>query len=188
MSDGVENDEELVTRALNNDQAAFARLFEKYYDVVVSVAYTILDNIDAAKDCAQEAMMEAGQNLPKLREKAKFANWIYGIARNKAMYYRQRQKLHTEALKVKTDESRRLKPVNCPSEQMSRSEKAESIRRALTEVPEIYREVLVLKYIDGRSHVDIATLLDISPAAVDKRLMRGKDMLKESLQRWKTDE
>jgi len=182
-----ENDEDLVTRAQLGEKAAFERLVEKYYDVVVTAAYTVLSNVDASKDCAQDALMEAAQNLSKLRDKNKFDRWIYGIARNKAKYYLQRQHLHSEALKVKTDESRRLKPVASPSEQLSKNEQLDSIRRALSEVPEIYREVLVMKYIDGRSHDDIARLLDISLAAVDKRLMRGKGMLRESLARWKSE-
>jgi RNA polymerase sigma-70 factor, ECF subfamily len=182
------DDEELVTRAQNNDPAAFDLLVSRHYDVVVTAAYTVLANIDAAKDCAQEAFLEGAQNLIKLRDKKKFAQWIYGISRNKAIYLLQRQKLHSEALKVKTDESRRLKPISSPSDQARNNEKLDSIRRALSEVSETYREVLVLKYIDGRSHADIASLLDISLAAVDKRLMRGKDMLRESLKRWNADE
>jgi RNA polymerase sigma factor (sigma-70 family) len=97
-------------------------------------------------------------------------------------------KLHGEALKVKTDESRRMPAIHSPSEQMSHNERLDGIRRALAELPFIYREVLTLKYIDGRSHEDIGKLLDISLAAVDKRLMRGKDMLRESLKRWNHDE
>ncbi len=182
------DDTELVTRAQNGDRQAFDLLVERYYDVVVTAAYALLANIDGAKDCAQEAFLEGAESLDKLRDKAKFAQWIYGISRNKAIYLLQRQKLHNEALKVKTDESRRLKPVSSPSDQAGKNEKLESIRRALGELSELYREVLVLKYIDGRSHADIAGLLDISLAAVDKRLMRGKDMLRESLQRWKSDE
>jgi RNA polymerase sigma-70 factor, ECF subfamily len=182
------SDEELVTRALAGERTAFDELVARHYDIVVTAAFTNLANIEDSKECAQDAFKEAAQSLSKLREKDRFKQWIYGIARNKAMGYRQKQRLHSEALKVKTDESRRLKPVASPAEQASRNEKLESIRRALGEVPEIYREVLTLKYIDGRSHADISQLLDITLAAVDKRLMRGKDMLRESLGRWKAEE
>jgi RNA polymerase sigma-70 factor (ECF subfamily) len=182
------DDETLVERALRNDPAAFNQLVSRHYGVVVTAAYSVLSNIDAAKDCAQEAFMEGAQNLDKLREKNKFAQWIYGISRNKAIQQLQRQRLHSEAIKVKIAESRRMRPANSPSDLAHNNEKLESIRRALSEVPETYREVLVLKYIDGRSQDDIARLLGISTAAVDKRLTRGKDMLRESMQRWKVDE
>ena len=187
MSDHID-DSELVTRAQQGDREAFNLLVERFYDVVVAGAFNVLSNIDAAKDCAQEAFLEGAKTLNKLRDKSKFGQWIYGISRNKAIYLLQRQKLHNEALKVKTDESRRLKPVFSPPEQAGKNERLESIRRALGEIPDIYREVLVLKYMDGRSHADIGKLLDISLAAVDKRLMRAKDMLRASLQRWKIEE
>ena len=182
------SDAELVDRALLGDLDANNLLIERHYKTAVSVAYSILGHVDAANDCAQEAFLEAARRLTSLREKAKFGNWIYGIARQQAILVLRKQKQHREAMITKTDESKRLIPIKSPPEQMSKEEKLESIRRALNEVNEIYREVLVLKYIDGRSHEDIARILNISPAAVDKRLMRGKDMLRASLGRWNSDE
>ena len=182
------NDAELVRRAERGDPAAFELLVERYYEIAVSAAFSILSDVDSSKDCAQEAFLEAAKTLSQIRDKAKFGQWVYGISRRKAIYVIRRQKLHTEALRVKTDESRRLKPVHSPSEQMSKDEKLASIRRALSQVSEKYREVLILKCIDGRSHDDIARILNISIAAVDKRLVRGKEMLRESLRRWNLDE
>ena len=60
----------------------------------------------------------------------------------------------------------------------------EHIREQLNQLPEIYREILVLRYIDGRSYEEIAQVLGISLAAVDKRLMRGKALLREALRKW----
>ncbi|MFH0938486.1 MAG: RNA polymerase sigma factor [Planctomycetota bacterium] len=176
-----------MTRAQAGDQEAFNMLVERWYDVVVAAAFAKLADIDSAKDCAQEAFLESAKMLSKLRDKSKFGQWLYGISRNKAIYLLQRQKLHAEALKGKADESRRLMPIPSPLEQIGKNERLSGIRRALNEIPEIYREVLTLKYVDGRSQADIGKLLDISTAAVDKRLMRAKDMLRESLQRWKIE-
>ena len=181
------DDVALVARAQAGDREAFNLLVNRYYDVVVSAAFSVLANIESARDCAQEAFLEAARTLDRLRDQAKFAQWIYGISRNKAIYFLQRQKMHNEALKVKCDESRRLQPVQSPSDHAREEERLAGIRQALDELPPIYREVLVLKYADGRSHADISNLLDISLAAVDKRLMRGKDMLRESLTRWKAE-
>lgn len=187
MSDRA-NDGELVARAENGDSAAFEELVERHYAVVVTAGYVVLRDMDSARDCAQDAFLEAASTLGTLRDKAKFSAWIYGISRRKAIYVLRRQTLHREAMRAMSDEARSAGAVRTPSEQMGKNEKLASIRRALGELDEIYREVIVLKYIDGRSHEDIATLLEISLAAVDKRLMRGKEMLRESLQRWKVDE
>jgi RNA polymerase sigma-70 factor (ECF subfamily) len=181
------SDADLVERAENGERAAFDELVERHYAVVVTAAYKVLVDVDAANDCAQEAFLEAAGNLGTLREKAKFVRWIYGISHRKAIYVLRRQKLHTAALEIKKDESRALIPLGSPSDQAEKAEKLASIRKSLTDIPEIYREVIVLKYVDGRSHDEIAQILDLSHAAVDKRLTRGKDLLRESLKRWKTE-
>lgn len=181
------SDADLVERAEKGERPAFDELVERHYAVVVTAAYKVLVDVDAANDCAQEAFLEAAGNLGSLREKAKFVRWIYGISHRKAIYVLRRQKLHTAALEIKKDESRALIPLGSPSDQAEKAEKLASIRKSLSDIPEIYREVIVLKYVDGRSHDEIAQILDLSHAAVDKRLTRGKDLLRESLKRWKTE-
>jgi RNA polymerase sigma-70 factor, ECF subfamily len=177
------DDAELVQRAERGESTAFDLLVERYYPVVVSAAFGILADVDTAKDCAQDAFLEAAGNLSKLRDKSKFSQWIYGISRRKAIYLIRRHKLHTEAIRKRTSE--RMTPQRpTPAEQAGDKERLESVRKAMGEIPEIYREALTLKYIDGRSHEEIAQLLDVSMAAVDKRLVRGKDLLRESLKRW----
>lgn len=186
MADGT-SDAELVERAEKGERAAFDELVDRHYSVVVTAAYKVLMDVEAARDCAQDAFLEAAGNLPDLREKSKFANWIYGISYRKAICVLRRNKLHVVAMEHKKDESRSIIRLGSPSEQAETTEKHASIRKALNEIPEIYREVIVLKYIDGRSHEEIARILDLSHAAVDKRLTRGKDLLRESLRRWKTE-
>ena len=179
------SDAELVERAEKNDRTAWDELVERHYAVVVSAAYKVLNDVDAAKDCAQEAFLEAAGNLGDLREKNKFAHWIYGISYRKAIYVLRKKKMHSAAMEVKKDESRAVIHLGSPSEQAEKVEKLSSIRKALADIAEIYREVIVLKYVDGRSHTEIAQILDLSHAAVDKRLSRGKDLLRASLKRWK---
>ncbi|HLX64308.1 MAG TPA: RNA polymerase sigma factor [Planctomycetota bacterium] len=181
------SDAELVERARRGEKAAFDELLDRHYNVVSAAAYKVLLDVEAAKDCAQDAFLEAISNLDDLRDASKFAHWIYGIAYRKAIYVLRRQKLHSTAMVHKSDESKAVIRLGSPSEQAEKGEKLASIRKALGDIPEIYREVIVLKIVDGRSHAEIAQILDLSHAAVDKRLTRGKDLLRESLKRWKSD-
>ncbi len=181
------SDAELVNRAELGERAAFDELVGRYYDVAVSAAYKVLLDADAARDCAQEAFLQSAGDLCALRDKTKFGHWIYGISSRKAIYVLRRIKMHSAAMEIKKDESRSQIRLGTPFEQAEKAEKLASIRKALCDIPEIYREVIVLKYVDGRSHAEIAQILDISHAAVDKRLSRGKDLLRESLKRWKSE-
>ena len=187
MSDRV-SDAELVTKAEQGDVTAMNLLVERHYGTAVSAAFIVLKDMDASSDCAQDAFLEAAKTLCDIRSKDKFSQWIYGVSRRKAIYVLRRDKLLGKALKGKSDSTRSMKAEYSPPEQAGNKEKYESVRRAMNELPEIYREVLVLKYIDDRALEDIAELLDISVAAVDKRLMRGKAMLREPLKRWQNDD
>ena len=176
-----------MDRVLSGDPAAHDLLIDRHYKTAISGAYSVVRDIEAARDCAQETFLEVKRRLHTLREKSRFASWIFNIARQQAILIVRRQKLHREAMQSKTNESKSVIPIKSPQEQMGKSEQHEAIRRALYQINEIYREVLILKYIDSRSHEDIAKILNISMAAVDKRLMRGKDLLRESLRRWKDE-
>ncbi|GMV81560.1 MAG: hypothetical protein AMXMBFR7_27440 [Planctomycetota bacterium] len=177
-------DEELVLQVERGIPGAFDVLMERYFNLVVGVAYSLLGDADTARDVAQDAFLEAAKMLHTLRERNKFGNWLYGITRLRAIYVLRRKRMHRQAIEVKKDEEKSIEPHEDPSAPMDKRERGHQIREALNQLPEIYREILVLKYIDGRSYDEIGALLGISLAAVDKRLMRGKAMLRESLRRF----
>jgi RNA polymerase sigma-70 factor (ECF subfamily) len=180
-------DAELVRQAGRDVPGAFDTLVERYFNLVAAAAYAILSDAEAARDVAQDAFLEAARTLSLLRERDKFGNWVYGIARRKAIYVLRRRKLHHAALLYKQDEERAQPPPDDPAGPMTRRERAGQIRQALDHLPEIYREILILKYMDGRSYDEIATLLGLSSSAVDKRLTRAKVLLRDSLKRWLDD-
>lgn len=175
-------DKELVQRARAGDVEAFHILVEKYLSAVVSVAYYYLGEVNAAQDVAQEAFLEAHRGLAGLRDPAKFGRFVYGIGRLRAIYQLKRRKRGQAALQTRAEEERR-RVVDTPLETALRRERCDGIRKALSEIPERYSEVLVLKYVDNRSYEEIGQILGLSLAAVDKRLLRGKEMLRESLSR-----
>lgn len=178
------SDAVLVMQAEQGIPGAFNVLVERYFSQIFGVAYSQLRDREAAMDVAQDAFLEAAQKLTSLRVREKFGHWVYGIARRKAIYVLRRRKMHRAAVEVKKEEEKTLPRPDAPGAPMEREERNEQIRDLLNQLPEIYREIIVLKYIDDRSYDEIATLLGISKAAVDKRLMRGKEMLRESLRRW----
>ncbi|MCZ7646442.1 MAG: RNA polymerase sigma factor [Planctomycetota bacterium] len=178
------NDEELVLQVEQGIPGAFDALMERYFNLAVGVAYSLLGDAEAAKDVAQDAFLEAAKMLHTLRERNKFGNWVYGITRRRAIYVLRRRKMHRAAIEVKKDEEKAAPVPDDPGTPLDKRERSQHIRDALGQIPEIYREVLVLKYMDGRSYEEIAALLGISLAAIDKRLMRGKAMLRDSLRKF----
>src|SRR4051812_3041687 len=91
-ADEADSTEALVLRARRKDADAFAQLIRRYERVALSVAYGVLGSGEAAGDAVQETFLRAWQRLEELKDPARFATWICGIARNLAIDSRRRGK------------------------------------------------------------------------------------------------
>jgi RNA polymerase sigma-70 factor, ECF subfamily len=165
---------ELVERAQRKDRAAFADLVRRYERMALAMAYSIVGNSATAGDITQEAFLRAWQRLGELDNPDRFFGWFGTIIRNLA-----------------TDQARRkprdLPPtydhrqVTDPTVLVDRMENQRLIHAALSQLDELTRSAVMLRYYEDLSSKQIAELLGISPAAVDMRLSRGRTELKQSL-------
>jgi RNA polymerase sigma-70 factor, ECF subfamily len=172
---------DLVVRARRKDAEAFAQLISRYERVALSVAFAVLGNGDAAGDVVQESFLRAWQRLDELKDPRCFGTWLCGIARNLGIDAKRRSKhvkLSFDACSTEppviADE--RLAPD--PVDELSRREQHARVADALQELDELTRSAVILRYYDDLSSKEIAELLQISPAAVDMRLSRGRQALK----------
>ncbi|MEO9183215.1 MAG: sigma-70 family RNA polymerase sigma factor [Kofleriaceae bacterium] len=174
------SDDELVRRSLAGEPRAFAQLVERHQRLVFGVALSGARDVAHAEDLAQEAFVEAWRDLPRLRDRARVGSWIAGIARNLARRWarhtaRRRQR---EAIATRTAPEVVATPLDTALDRETRS----LVRGALAELPEAYREALVLYYMHGRSSAEVATRLGISEDLVKQRLSRGRRALRSSLE------
>jgi len=170
---------ELVARTCRGENEAFEELVHRYNASVVALAYAILGERETARDVTQEAFIEALRRIDGLREPSKFANWVCGIARRMCIYrLRAAGRNPEEPLHESTA---RTEHADGPAARAERREREEATLAALRGLPLTYREVMVLRYLKERSYLEIAEILDLSPAAVEKRLVRAKEMLREKL-------
>ena len=166
------NEAQWVIAASRGDLESFGRLYEKYYGLMVALAYSVLADRHLAEDAAQEAFARACDNLGKLRQPDKFASWLASICRNAAhQTLRQRKKLSftddppTRVAKNQTDET------------------VEVIREALWILPDPDREILVLRYFNDLSYEQIAQVLGKTVSAIHGRLLRARKKLAHKLKR-----
>lgn len=173
-------DSVLVAMALADDQDAFHVLVNRYLGPVTAVSYGMLGERESARDIAQETFAEGYRMLLSLRDPAKFGGWVCGIARRKSIYLlRRRKRSPLVQMDLRADQTE-VSGLS-PPEHLERKEMRQQVLRALHQLSEKYRVVLVLKYDEGMSYEKIATLLDVSVATVDKRLTRAKAMLRKML-------
>lgn len=166
-----QSEQELVQAAQNGDLDSFAALYERYHSPMVALGFSMLGDRDMADDAAGEAFAIACRDLSKLKSEEKFAAWLAGICRNVA-----RQMLRVSSGKDLARTEGRTEPKRDQAE-----ERREAIRRALQKLREPERELIVLRYFDGFSQAQISEVLDISPQAVNGRLVRAKRKIAEYL-------
>lgn len=163
---------ELVEAALAGNIDSFGQLARRYYASMVAIAYSVLADHQLAEDAAQEAFARALTNLSKLRKPDKFAPWLARICRNVA-----RDMVTAKARQINMEDSCRAPDRNSPDDNV------EVVRRAIEQLPFRAREVIVLRYYNGLSYEEIASVLGISKPTINGRLTRAKRKMAKYLKR-----
>jgi len=175
------NDSRLIQLSRKGDSSAYGTLVERYQSLVCSVAYSRCGDLAMSEDIAQEAFLIAWQKLEDLNEISKFKQWICTIVRNLAHRTRERDaRRNSEA--VTLDRVAELPAATAsPIERVISEEQEQLVWKALADIPEDYREPMILFYREEQSVARVAESLELSQDAVKQRLSRGRKMVKEHL-------
>ena len=178
---GVDADDtELVGACLGGDRDAFAQIVTRYQALVASIAYSAIGNLAQSEDLAQETFLVAWRQLKSLEEPGKLRAWLCGIVRRataNALRRQQREPSQQAHPLEQVLEAPAAEPV--PAEHAISREEETILWRSLEQIPETYREPLVLFYREDQSVERVAAALELSPAAVRQRLSRGRKLLEE---------
>jgi RNA polymerase sigma factor (sigma-70 family) len=174
----VRSDTELVGAAAAGDSGAFGEIVARYQSLVCAIAYSGTGDLALSEELAQETFISAWKGMVGLREPARLKAWLAGIARNLVRGARRtRARARTEPLLGRDVPAATASPL----EEVLGEEQQEQVRRALEELPETYREPLVLFYREEQSVDRVAEALDLSVDAVKQRLSRGRVMLRDQV-------
>ena len=174
----MNNEQELIRRAQRGDGEAFRQLVEAYQTQVYRLALRMCGE-SAADDVTQEAFLAAWRALPDFRGDCRFSTWLYRLTTNAGIDWLRREKRHRSADDVTELEL----PDDAPSPQelAERGETQEAVRRALGQLSEEHRQVLLLRYMQELDYGEIADALEISEGTVKSRISRAKGRLRELL-------
>lgn len=171
---------DLVDKARHGDRDAFGELVRIHQDEVYTLAVRLTRDPDLASDVAQDAFVRAWRAMPKFRGDAKFSTWMHRITVNTAWTHRtKRNKVRLDPL----DDMHR-EPVSTSIDPIRAGESASAapvISKALLDLSESVRAVVVLKDVYDWGHNEIAEHLDISVTAAKVRLHRGRKELRVRL-------
>jgi RNA polymerase sigma factor (sigma-70 family) len=170
----------LVTLAREGDRSAFTRLVHRFQDFAVACAYARLGDPEAARDAAQEALVDGYLHLAQLREPAAFPGWLRRIV----FKHCDRLVRGTRPAIASLDRVAELgDDAPSASEALAIGEEQARLRAALEALPEQERTLLALQYLGGQGQREIAFLLELPLTTVKKRLHTARRRLRE---RWMT--
>jgi len=188
--DGSGEGDALLRRAQDGDQEAFEALVEREQDKVYGLALRMTRSEADAAEIAQDTFFSAYQHLKDFRGEAAFGSWVHKIAANNALM-RLRHRRVVEKSEEALDEPAftRMGLLRRPPQQWERpadeqaldAELGQAIERATDRLPEGYREVFLLKDVEGLSYEQIAEITGDSVAAIKSRLHRARLSLREAI-------
>ncbi|MEK7395792.1 MAG: RNA polymerase sigma factor, partial [Candidatus Poribacteria bacterium] len=172
-------DGQIISQCLNGDSAMFGMLVDKYRQGIYAIAYSKLGDFHDAEDIAQETFIKAFQKLHTLRRYDAFALWLSAIANNLCKNFIRSKSKRPD--KDFTDDQSPDIVDNSSIDSYRDNLLHESLQEALSSLPEVYRQVLMLHYFSGYKNMDIAQMLGISLRTVADRLRIGRERLKEEM-------
>jgi RNA polymerase sigma-70 factor (ECF subfamily) len=181
------DDNTLIEQTLKGQTNAFDMLVTRYRDRVYSLAYYMLSNAYEAEDIAQEVFVRAYINLGKFRRESGFYTWLYRIAVNivytQAKKYSRRRTLYEDSFREQ--DYSRSQAAESPEAAAQSQELREMILRAIHHLDPRFRQVLVLKELEGLDISEVAHILGLPEGTVKSRLFRAREDLKCLLQKWR---
>jgi RNA polymerase sigma-70 factor (ECF subfamily) len=178
-----------IRRILAGERHLFHDLIRPCERGVYLMLFGLLRNEAEAEDAAQDTAIKVFQNLQNFRGESQFRTWVLSIARNEGLGRLRKQASRREdSLEADTDEQTGdYTPAiltswrEVPSESLERKELGEILRKAIGELPEIYRNVVLLRDIEEMDVRETAVAIGISEGAVKVRLHRARALLQKHL-------
>lgn len=182
------SDEQLLELSRKRDYEAFEELVKRYEGRIYRLGLKMLKSPDDAEDILQKTFLSVFENIDSFRGESKVSTWIFRIAANHALMKLRKEKgVTVDSLDAPPDSGEISLYSRIPDENSNIHnlyEKKEFVRhleQALTELPEIYRLVFMLRDVEGFSNNETAQMLGLSVPAVKSRLLRARLYLREKL-------
>ncbi|MBP7737412.1 MAG: sigma-70 family RNA polymerase sigma factor [Spirochaetes bacterium] len=186
MSQSDSEDIQIIDRVLAGDVDAFSGIIEKYKDKTLNYVYSQVKDYDEALDISQEIFIMTMEALRSFRRESKFSTWFYSIMVNYCKNYRKKNSRYNL---VSINSSRGDDEYDLqlpderenPEQEVILNDSLRIVREEIGMLPDDYREILVLRDIEGLSYNEISDILGISLSNVKVRIHRGREFLKNRL-------
>ena len=172
-----------MRRVLEGDVNAFEDLVTEHEKGVYAIAQRMTGNAEDAADMTQETFIKAYNSLSSFRGDSKFSVWLYRIATNVCLdFLRSRSRKPTVSLSVEDDDGEETQmdiadESQSPEQLLERGLTRDAVRRGLKSLSPEYRQILLLREIQGLSYEEIAEALALEVGTVKSRIFRARKRL-----------
>ena len=173
----------IVRKVLQGDVNAFEKLVTEYEKAVYAIAQRMTGNPEDAADMTQETFIKAYNSLSSFRGDSKFSVWLYRIANNVCLdFLRSKNRRPTVSLSAEDDDGEETQldiadESQSPELLLESSLTRDAVRRGLDSLPPDYKQILLLREIQGLSYEEIAAALGIESGTVKSRIFRARKRL-----------
>lgn len=188
MSNQSAEDVVLVERARKGDRSAFDDLVARHQRRAYQFAYRLTSNVDEAADVVADSFVRVYSALGNFKQQSSFTTWLYRILTNCFLDLRKKEKtrptvsLEAVSSTLEGDLERQVEdPGRTPMEESERSERERVLERAVAELPEYQRAMIVMYHAEMLSYEEIAEALDLPIGTVKSRLNRARLSLRQML-------
>jgi len=178
------DDEALVLRAQQGDKLAFAALVDRHATYVYNLALRVLRRPEEAEEVAQEAFVRAWRGLPGFQRSAQFQTWLYRIVVN--LCYNRLPQLKRELTTLVPDAA--AQHLADPQQQVETgllsAELQQLLHQAIEELPEHYRLLITLRYLQELSYNEIVEVTGLPLGTVKTGIHRARALLRTALEEY----
>ncbi|UEG52341.1 sigma-70 family RNA polymerase sigma factor [Mucilaginibacter daejeonensis] len=182
FTENAKNDYQLVLKAREGNQKAYADLMQRYKDSIYFMSLKMVNNREDAMDITVETFAKAFEKLDKYQPDYAFSTWLFRVATNNCIDFLRKKKLNTVSINQMNDEEDE-RPLQIkadtlnPEESSIKKQQSEELKVLIESLPPRYRNLLTLRYFDELSYEEIAQQLDLPLGTVKAQLFRAKYLL-----------
>jgi RNA polymerase sigma-70 factor, ECF subfamily len=189
------SDEELLDGLRAGSETAFDQFVDIYRVKLFQYSYLMCGHYEDAEEVAQEALIKVFENFHQLRDAERLKGWVFRIARN-ACLMKRRKSVFAPTVELSLDE---LRPDHAhdgevkleipdvgelPESALLKNELRQVIDKAIRELPEMYRSVMLLRDVEDLTTEETARVLDLTTDAVKSRLHRARLQIRKRLEQY----
>ena len=174
----INEENQLITRAINGDEEAFRLLSERYRTPLINYIMTIIPSMEDAEDISQDTFNKAFNSIGSFDNRYAFSTWLFNIAKNRTIDVLRHKQLNPisiqnrEGVEMEFDSN-----ISSPEEEMITNQGIDVIINMIQNLPNEYREVAELRFIKDYPYEKIAKELNLPIGTVKTRINRARKQL-----------